>query len=330
MIRSYFKIAFRHLKKHTVYAAINVIGLTCGTICILLAILYWNDEHTFDTFHKGNPHLYKITTSVLSKDGVRNTLGTTGQVQGPAFKASVPEVDKYVRVMGGDIYTVLSSPEKNLRLQTFFADSTFFDVFTFNTIKGNPAKALKDIDGIVLTERTARKFFNGTDVLGKTLTMEADPSYERLRKPLVVTGVVQDPPANSSIQFDALLSFAFMRLSFEDNSWQNAYLGTFVQLHPQADVGYVTRKFNDIYAAQGRKQVGNADYDFRGYDPKIEYGLQSMTDIHLNNGLVTRESNEAGVVNSSNRFIPLHLWVSRCSSCSWLSPILSISVWAPQ
>ena len=300
MIRSYFKIAVRHLMKNRLYATINVIGLSCGTVCILLAILYWNDEHRFDQFHTGNPHLYRITTSTLSKDGVRNTMGATGQVQGPAFKRSVPEIDKYVRVMGGDIYSNLVSSEKNLRLQTLYVDSTFFDVFTFNVIAGNPAKALNNVDGIVLTERTARKFFNSTDVLGKTLTMEVDPSYDRLKKPLVVTGVVQDPPANSSLQFDALLTFAFLRLSFEDTSWLNAYLGTFVTLHPAANTNEVTKKFNLIYAMHGKKQVGQPDYDFLGHDPKIEYGLQPMTEIHLHNVFDTQSSNETGIVNSSN------------------------------
>ena len=68
--------------------------------------------------------------------------------------------------------------------------------------------------------------------MGKLLRMDADPSFEKLGKPLIISGVVEDPPKNSSLQFDALFTFKFMHLSFEDNNWLNAYLGTFVVLHP--------------------------------------------------------------------------------------------------
>ncbi len=301
MFKNYFKIAFRHLLKSRLYSVINIIGLACGITCILLAVLYWKDERSFDEFHKANPHLYRITTSLrIDKQGNRATIGSTGQVQGPAFKEAAPEIKEYTRIMGGDIYNDLASENKTLHLRMLFVDTSFFSVFSFKLVKGNRAAALKDINGVVITESTARKFFNRIDVIGKVFSMDADPSFKRLGKPLIVSGVVEDPPGNSSLQFDALLTFAFLRLSFEDHNWLNAYLGTFVVLHPDASIHAVTEKFNAIYALHGKKQINGPQYNNHGFDPEIKYGLQPITDIHLNNGLIAEGSNESGVVNASS------------------------------
>ncbi|MFZ1527989.1 MAG: FtsX-like permease family protein [Ferruginibacter sp.] len=281
---------------------INITGLACGITCTLLAVLYWKDERSFDTFHKNNPNLYRVTTNLRNdKEGNRVTVGKTGQVQGPAFKAAVPEVQNYVRILGGDIYTNLVADNKVLHLRSFFVDSTFFKVFSFRIVKGDIIAPLKEINSVVLTETTARKFFNSTDVVGRVFSMDADPSYNILARPLMVSAVVEDPPGNSSLQFDALFTLEFMQLSFDDTNWLNQYLGTFVLLHPNASIQKVKEKFNAVYDAHGKKQVGKPEYDFmNGYDPDIKYGLQPIQDIHLNAGIITDGFNEAAVGNVSS------------------------------
>ncbi|MBG9377566.1 ABC transporter permease [Panacibacter sp. DH6] len=298
MLGTFLKISVRHIVKNKLYATINVIGLAAGITCMMLAILYWQDEHSFDDFHANNANLYRIVTTAITKDGKAEPTGGTGQVQGPAFKASVPEVKSYTRVMGGAIYSDVSANNKTLHLQPLFVDDNFFDVFSFRLLHGNANTVLSDVNYVVLTESTARRFFNSTDVTGKLLSMDADPSFENLGKPLVVSGVVKDPPPNSSLQFDILLTFGFMRLSFEDNNWLNAYLGTFVVLHPQSDRTQVVKKFNDIYTHHAKGQLGKEAFDIYGFDPKITYSLQPVTDIHLNTSISS--SGESGVVNTGN------------------------------
>jgi putative ABC transport system permease protein len=301
MLKNYFKIAFRHLQQSKLYAIITVVGLATGITCTLLAVLYWKEERSFDAFHSNNPNLYRITTNLrVDKAGNRTAVASTGQVQGPAFKAAVPEIEKYVRVLGGDIYTDLATENKRLHLRSFFVDSSFFGVFSFPFLKGNPVTALQEINGVVLTESTARKFFNTTDAIGKLFTMDADPSFEQLGKPLVVSGVVKDPPGNSSLQFDALLTLEFMRLSFLDENWLNQYLGTFVVLHPGASTKGVTEKFNAIQAVRGKEQFGDPKYDGFGFDPDIRYGLQPMTDIHLSQQFAEKSFVEGSVTNVSS------------------------------
>src|SRR4051794_31877014 len=118
MIKSYLKISFRHLWQNKLYSINNVTGLAAGITCMLLALLYVADEHNFDTFHKHNPDLYRITTNiVLNKGDKPQTIAGTGQVQGPAFKNAVPQVQQYVRIMGGDIFGDVIGGPKTLHLQ---------------------------------------------------------------------------------------------------------------------------------------------------------------------------------------------------------------------
>jgi len=223
---------------------------------MLFAMLYWNDEHSYDSFHDKNPNLYRITTTLVENKGEQSqTIGGTGQVQGPAFKDAIPEMKSYVRVLGGDIYSDVVANGKALHLKPLFADSNFFDVLSFSLVYGNPKTVLSDINAVVITESTARKFFNTVDVVGKTLQLDADPSYDKLEKPLIVSGIVKDPPANSSLQFDLVFTFQFLRLSFEDNNWLNAYLGTFVVLDSRADLNKVAQKFDAIYASHAKEQL---------------------------------------------------------------------------
>ncbi len=122
---------------------------------MLLAVLYWKDERSFDNFHQNNPNLYRITTTMADKDGNEVTTGGTGQVQGPAFKSDVPEIKSYVRIMGGGIYNNIVADAKTLALQTFFIDRSFFDGYSFELLRGDAKTALTDVGSIVITESTA-------------------------------------------------------------------------------------------------------------------------------------------------------------------------------
>lgn len=297
MLTNYLKTALRHLRRNKLYGAINVVGLAVGITCTLLAVLYWKDEHSFDEFHKNIPNLYRITTSRLSKEGDRSISGNTGHVHAPAFKAGVPEVKEAVRVMGGDLGTILTYGDKSIHIMPLFVDSGFFRIFSFDFVRGNAATSLSAINSVVLTETTARKFFNSIDVVGKLFTQEADPSYFKLGKPLVVTAVVKDPPGNSSLQFDALLTFSYVELSFPNDNWFGGWLGGFVLLHADADLEKVKEKFNAIYDQHAAKQLNDIEYNWSSFDPKIRFGLQPLNDIHFNTKLTTTGWNEGGVVN---------------------------------
>jgi putative ABC transport system permease protein len=291
------RIGFRHLRQNKLYTTINIAGLAVGISCVLLAVLYWNDERSFDDFHRQHANLYRITTTLAeSKRDVRHMSGGTGQVQGPAFKAEVPEVADFTRVFGGGIADDVRAGDKSLRLQTLFVDDNFFSLFDFPLVHGDPRTVLGDMSSAVITEAAALRLFNTTDVVGKTLVLEGDPSAKRLGKPMVVTGVMKNPPANSSIQFDLLLPMKFVQLSFTDDNWLNAYLGTFVLLRSEADIRSVSRKFDQVYASHAGEQLAKNIKSY-GFDPGVSYGLQPLGDVHLH---PLGGGGESGIVNGSS------------------------------
>ena len=299
MIAKHFKSSIRHLWHNKLYSCINVSGLAIGITCVLLAVLFVKDERSFDRFHENKANLYRILTNVTDSKGERKTEAGTGQPQGPAFKAAVPEIVDYVRLLGGDIRADVVANDKTLNLQMLFADENFFNLFSFPLLRGNATTALKDITSVVITESVARKYFNSIDVVGKVMRLDSDPSAKRLGKPMVITGVAKDLPKNSSIRFDILAPLKFMQLSFTDHNWLNQYLGTFLYLKPGTNLDHVIQQFNSVYAVHAKTQIAENRKTYN-YDPKISFGLQPITDMHLNPRPTGTGWREGGIVNEGN------------------------------
>ncbi len=292
-----YQTAIRHLVRQKTYTLLNAIGLATGLVCMLLAVLYWKDEHSFNHFHEKSAQLYRITTTVTDRETGRLVRsGGTRQAHGPAFRAAIPELEAVTRLLGGDIKGDIRHEDRALKLQMLFADDNFFQSFTFPLLQGDPNSCLKELNSIVLSEEAALKFFGTTNALGRLLHLDADPSAEKLGKqPMIVTGVAKSLPPQSSIQFEALLPMRFMQLSFEDKTWVGGYLGTFVVLSNGADIQGITQKMDDIFYQNASAEIQDA-----GYDPKIKHGLQNIADVHLEplDG-VENAWNECGVVNGS-------------------------------
>lgn len=294
---SMLKTAARYFTHNRLYFTINIAGLAMATTCLFLAILYARHENSYDNFHRNQDRFYRIVTTSSDSKGMRGTVAGTGQPQGPAFQAAIPEIEDYTRLMGGDIYGTVLGNGKPIELQMLFTDSSFFRLFNFPLLYGDTATALRSINSAVITETVARKFFGTADVVGRILEQDADPSAEKLKKPLVIGGVVEDLPENSSIRFEILLPLSYMQLSFTDENWLNQYLGTFLILQPGADTKTVSEKFNRVAAVHARSQVDENMKLFH-YDPKISYGLQPVADMHMH-PMLTGEFREGGIVNES-------------------------------
>ncbi len=299
-LHSYFSAtaAFRHFRHNRLYFFINITGLSLGVACVLLAVLFARHESGYDQFHQKKDNLYRVITTVADSKGERRPAAGTGQPQGPAFKAAVPEIIDYARLMGGDIRGTLKGNNKSIDLQMLFVDSSFFNLFSFPMLKGDTATALKTINSVVITETIARKFFNKTDVVGEFLYQDADPSEKKLGKPLVIGGVVKDLPDNSSVRFDVLFPLAYMQLSFTDDNWLNQYLGTFLLLKENADKNAIVEKFNRVYETHAKAQVEESKKLYH-YDPQIKYDLQNVTAMHLN-PMLTGSFREGGIINESS------------------------------
>lgn len=268
---------------------INITGLAVALTCVLLSILYYEYEHSYNSFHKNGSHIYRITTTYKdNQTGEWQRGAGTAQVQGPVFKSSVPEILEYARIFGGDIQENVKSADKAFTLGAAFADTGLFKMFSFPFLAGDPATALSNKSSVVITETTAKKFFETTDAIGKRLDVEDNP--DSLFASFTVAGVVKDPPANSSIQFDIVIPFSYLQGMWNDDGWLNNYLPTFVLLRPDANVDALPAKFNAIHAVHAKEQQEKARLAGE-FDKQVFYSVEPLSKIHL--------SREGGFANSS-------------------------------
>lgn len=228
---------------------------------------------SFDRFHKKAPQLYRLTTTIINtQDNTEQLVGTTGQVQGPAFKSGVPEISDFTRMLGLNGVNVIS-PNKSLAVKTLYVDKNFFELFSFPLVHGNATTVLKEPQSMVLSESTALKFFGSTDIIGRTLKIEEGNGIEVL----TITGIAKDAPANSSIQFEMLVPFTYLQKMFDDKNWLNQYLTTFILLHPTANPKIVEQKFSRVFEVNAKEQLSQSKMEAA----RFRFGLFPMTSIHL-------------------------------------------------
>ena len=197
MFRNYFKVATRNLVKHKFYAVINVLGLAIGMTCCLLIFLYVSHELSYDSLHTKSDRIYRLVTDIKTQTETLN-ISETSPPMAANIKTDFPEVEEIVRLY--DARFLLQRGDRIFQEdEAMLADSTFFRVFDFTLLKGNPSTALVDPFSIVLTEDAAKKYFGDEDPLGQRLRMEGE--YD-----LNVTGVMQNVPENSNFAFTVLIS----------------------------------------------------------------------------------------------------------------------------
>ena len=200
MLRNYIKTALRNLLRNPLYALINVFGLTIGITCSLLILIFIKHEFSYEKFHAKKDNLYRLVFEFVDPEGSTVTPQMTAPV-GPAMVEAFPEVVRSTRFSSReDGY--FSFREKAYREEDLlYADSSLFEMFSFDLLAGDPATALAAPFSVVLSEETAKRIFGDANPLGETLRWNN-------RDELLVTGVVQSPPANSHLQFSSLISFS--------------------------------------------------------------------------------------------------------------------------
>ena len=215
MFTNYLKIAFRTLRKQAGYTLLNVTGLAVGIACCLLIGLYVRHEWSFDHFHEKADRLYRLTYE--NRIGADLPPATPDEYRAwgsaaiaPLLETDFSEVEHAVRLSGRH-QILLSQGEHAFQEEDyFFADSAFFEVFSFPLLEGNPATALAQPNSIILTETAAQRYFGNQEAFGQTLRLENEIT-------LTVTGVMADVPANSHLEFDILLSMS----TFENDARAN-------------------------------------------------------------------------------------------------------------
>ena len=276
MFKNYFKIAFRNLWKNKGYSAINIIGLAMGIATCLLITLYVLDELRFDRFNNKADRIYRINADIKF-GGEEQKLAVAPDPMAFTMVKDYPEVENAVRFRNYGPSLVKKGNENIKEERVIYTDSTLFDVFTLPMIAGNPKKALAEPNTVVISETIANKYFNSTNVLGKTLRFDNRNEFK-------ITGVIKDVPENSHFKFDFFVSLAGVEEA-RQNIWLSFNFNTYLLLRKDADVRSFKRKFDEMLEKYMFPQALellkiNAE-DFKKSGNYVNLSLIPLTDIHL-------------------------------------------------
>lgn len=238
MIKNYFKIAWRNLWKNKVYSFINIAGLAIGMAACIIILLFVTYEKSFDSFHRKN--IYRLN-EVQKFEGMvaAQKVALTMFPMAPTLKAEFPEIKNYTRINASG-NTPLYYNEKKIYIKRIcFVDSTFLDIFDFALLQGDRRSALQKRNTIVLSKESAEKFFGKEDPLGKTIYHYGNDDTTSV----VVTGILENVPPNSQLQFDALIPFSTIaRPDWMDN-WGGNWLNTYLELASNTNIAVLEKKF---------------------------------------------------------------------------------------
>lgn len=257
MLTSYIKITLRSLRRHPTYAFINIVGLALGLACFLLIALYVRYEQSYDTALPQADQIYRVIQK--TPDG---GLAWTGGALAERLEGQFSEIDEITRIhrtkeiltprtTGTGVNRAFEEP------YFLYADASFFDVFGFPFVAGDPRGALANPHSVVLTTTTAHKYFGETDPIGQTLTLDN-------QQDLTVTGVIGDPPANMHFSFDMVATMATLKASYglgdrDFGSFWWPYLWTYVRLADAAQAAPVNAALPD-FIAQHREAAEASQY----------------------------------------------------------------------
>lgn len=264
MLKNYLKIAFRNAIRHKAFALINLFGLTIGMTCSILILLWVRNELSYDKFHTNAGQIYRITCQVESFKAAVNPAGMPW-----GLKAQLPVIKNVARITKPNTTLFEVKDQKFIENRVFYVDSTFFDVFSFSLSKGSSKTALLNPSGILITESIAKKYFGHEDPVGKTFKKDEGEL-------VTVTGVLADAPGNSHLHYDLIMpmSAIFQKdYDLKNNVWDNFNFYSYLQLEntfipTDASIRALDSEIDEIYQTRVK-------------DLKVNFHLQSLTDIHL-------------------------------------------------
>jgi putative ABC transport system permease protein len=213
MIKNYFRIAFRNMRRHKGYSFINIFGLAVGMACCILILLWVKDEMATDRYHAKLDNLFLIPTLQHYGSEVSKSAGSVPALT-PVLKAEYPEVLNAARFNNGQGEHLLEYGNKQFKELIQLADPEIFRLFTFPFVRGNPDDAFGDPYVMVLSETIAERIFGEEDPVGKVLTLNKKEDFR-------IVGVMKDIPHNSTIRFQI-----WAPLELTTKWWRPDYIST--------------------------------------------------------------------------------------------------------
>lgn len=264
------KIAFRNFARNPVYPVTSLICLVLGVSITILVSVYLKKELSYDRFHKHAANIYRVANDFkTTNDGFK---GASVRIPvGPALKERYPEIESMVRLCARNNDMVFYPREVATKAHNvFYSDTSFFTVFSFELLSGNPQTCLASENSMVITDKTAKIWFGNDNPIGKMVRSNKGMIFN-------ITGIVKEPPANSQIQFSVLLPINIITndksLYLQFDGGPSAF--TYLLLKPGTDAKELEKKFVPLMWEKVNKEFSKAGWSENLY-------LQSLTDIHLN------------------------------------------------
>jgi putative ABC transport system permease protein len=275
MIKNYFKIAWRNLKRNKAYAFISVTGLALGITCGILIFTLVSYHLSFDNFHKDSNRIYRLYTEW--HDEAIGKSGAVPQPLGKAYRDNFTLSEKTARI----IYfsrTLITIPGKDVKKfreddGVAFTEHEYFDILNFPLIKGNPKSVLLKPNEALITETIAKKYFGDNDAMGKTFRLDNKVSF-------IVTGILKDLPANTDRKQEIYLSYGSLDTYTSprrETNWGGVYSGSeaFTKLKPGVTVSQANNALAQL-----------VKMNFKGRDAKVWFfKVQPLSDVHFNSEL---------------------------------------------
>ena len=286
MFRNYFKVSFRNFARNKVYSSINLSGLVVGVAACLLITLHVLEELSYDNFHSDSDRIYRVVMDRHGKNGLNARSAVVYPAVGPGLINDFPEVEDATRILpsGYGVYSVQHDDGTLVRFNeenAVMADSNFFHMFGFKLLDGDPAQVLSKKNQIVLSQSAAQRYFGSESPVGKTIkwlgTREA-----------VVTGVYEDFPENSHMQFDLITSLK-SRDDYDEwiNNWGWYDFYTFIRLSENTDRAAFEEKLGEYLSVKKAESFARSN----SYQ---KLWMQPVQDIHLHSNNLSWDMGENG------------------------------------
>jgi putative ABC transport system permease protein len=303
MFKNYFKTALRNLWKNKLYTSLNIAGLTFGISCFLLIGLYLFDELTFDRHHSRVNDIYRVVEN-KTVDGKATTIAAAGYKLAEESKRSIIGVENTTRMVRTGRANILNpeNPENFFQETVTTADENFFQVFDFPLLQGDRKTVLKEPNSIVISEDLAKRLFNKSDIIGKTL------QFSFLDAPLKITGILKNLPSNSSFDFSSLLSDATFQADtgyakMLATDWFSNGFTVYTLLRPDANPENIGKEMTKLVAANFTPPAGT----------KFYFTLQPLKDLHLHSGDIVdgaRNSNVSAIPKGNPLYIKIFSFIA--------------------
>lgn len=272
------KYALRHIFRYKEYSLLNVLGLALGMACAILIMLWIEHEVRTDKFHEFGDDIYMLRKLLKNSDGTTSIDNAMTGPFAPVIEEEIPEVIHAVRVTW-NMELLFRLDEKMFYEDGFYADSSFFKVFSFPLIAGNSATALNDPNSVVISEKLAEKFFGSENAIGKSIRVRGD--QEEL---FTVSGVFRNVPSYSSLTFDYVIPFAkYYEYNKDWIQWGNFHMRTYLQTQPNTNMTMLDKKLNEVYDKHGSWKLPS-------------FFVQPFEDVHLYNEYDESKQNPSGLI----------------------------------